>query len=251
MVTKIGTDSMSEIARTHYAAERMTQQYVYTQEGGETGAAIIEIHTETAENRIIVMKAANDALTKEEVAQAEAEFNTCDVLLTQLEASAESTAEAIRLAQKYGKISVLNPAPASAVDEALFRGLDYITPNETEAEYFTGIRVIDEATAEQAADRLLAKGVRNVIITLGKAGVYAKTEAFKGLVPSFRVEAVDTTGAGDAFNGGFCAALAEGKSVRDAIVFANALAAISVTRPGTSPAMPRREEIEKMLKGEF
>ena len=98
---------------------------------------------------------------------------------------------------------------------------------------------------ERAADRLLDKGVKNVIITLGKIGVYAKTKEFQGIVPAFRVKAVDTTGAGDAFNGGFCAALAEGKSVRDAVSFANALAALSVTRRGTSPAMPYRGEIEK------
>ncbi len=250
MITKLGTDFMEGIARAHYTNENMTQKYVYTQEGGETGSAIIEINTETAENRIIVLKAANDTITKEEIDRAEEEFKTCDVLLTQLESSKVSVTESFRLARKYGKIIVLNPAPAGTVDEAILKDVDYITPNETEAEFFTGIKVTDEKTAEQAADRLLAKGVKNVIITLGKAGVYAKTKEFKGTVPSFRVKAVDTTGAGDAFNGGFCAALAEGKSVRDAILFANALAAISVTRQGTSPAMPYRDEIEKMLKGE-
>ena len=249
MITKIGTDFMSEIARTHYKNENMTQKYVYTQEGGETGTALIEINSETAENRIIVLKGANDALTKEEIDLAEAEFQTCDVLLTQLEASEISVTESVRLARRYGKTVVLNPAPAGEIDEALFRDIDYFTPNETEAEFYTGIRVADEQTAEQAADRLLEKGVKNVVITLGKTGVYAKTEEFQGIVPSFRVNAVDTTGAGDAFNGGFCTALAEGKNVRDALLFANALAALSVTRRGTSPAMPYREEIEKLLKG--
>ena len=250
MITKIGTDFMGEIARTHYKNEIMTQKYVFTQEGGETGSAIIEINAETAENRIIVLKGANDALTKEEIDQAEAEFQECDVLLTQLEASQISVLESIRLARRYGKTVVLNPAPAGEIDEALFGEIDYFTPNETEAEFYTGIRVTDEQTAERAADRLLDKGVKNVIITLGKIGVYAKTKEFQGIVPAFRVKAVDTTGAGDAFNGGFCAALAEGKSVRDAVLFANALAALSVTRRGTSPAMPYRGEIEKMLKGE-
>ena len=210
---------------------------------------LIEINSETAENRIIVLKGANDALTKEEIDLAEAEFQTCDVLLTQLEASEISVTESVRLARRYGKTVVLNPAPAGEIDEALFRDIDYFTPNETEAEFYTGIRVADEQTAEQAADRLLEKGVKNVVITLGKTGVYAKTEEFQGIVPSFRVNAVDTTGAGDAFNGGFCTALAEGKNVRDALLFANALAALSVTRRGTSPAMPYREEIEKLLKG--
>lgn len=251
MITKLGTDFMSEIARAHYDAEGMSQEYIYTQEGGETGSSIIEINTATAENRIIVLKGANDTITKEEVDRAEEEFKTCDIALTQLESSADSIAESIRLARKYGKTVVMNPAPAGKIDKSLFKDIDYITPNETEAEYFTGIRVTDEKTAEQAADCLLAKGVHNVIITLGKAGVYAKTTEFKGIVPSFRVNAVDTTGAGDAFNGGFCVALAEGKSVKDAILFGSALAAVSVTRPGTSPAMPNREEIEKMLRGEW
>ena len=250
MITKVGTDFMSDIARTHYQNENMTQKYVYTQDNGETGSAIIEINMETAENRIIVLKGANAAITEEEINRAEEEFKTCDVMLTQLESSEASVVESIRLARSYGKIVVLNPAPASKINEAILKDVDYITPNETEAEFFTGIRVTDEKTAEQAANCLLAKGVKNVIITLGKAGVYAKTKEYQGIVPSFRVKAVDTTGAGDAFNGGFCAALAEGKNVKDAILFANALAAISVTRQGTSPAMPYREEIEKMLKGE-
>ena len=127
MITKIGTDFMGEIARTHYKNEIMTQKYVYTQEGGETGSAIIEINAETAENRIIVLKGANDALTKEEIDQAEAEFQECDVLLTQLEASQISVLESIRLARRYGKTVVLNPAPAGEIDEALFGEIDYFT----------------------------------------------------------------------------------------------------------------------------
>lgn len=160
MITKLGTDFMEGIARAHYTNENMTQKYVYTQEGGETGSAIIEINTETAENRIIVLKAANDTITKEEIDRAEEEFKTCDVLLTQLESSKVSVTESFRLARKYGKIIVLNPAPAGTVDEAILKDVDYITPNETEAEFFTGIKVTDEKTAEQAADRLLAKGVK-------------------------------------------------------------------------------------------
>lgn len=179
MITKIGTDFMSEIARTHYKNENMTQKYVYTQEGGETGTALIEINSETAENRIIVLKGANDALTKEEIDLAEAEFQTCDVLLTQLEASEISVTESVRLARRYGKTVVLNPAPAGEIDEALFRDIDYFTPNETEAEFYTGIRVADEQTAEQAADRLLEKGVKNVVITLEKQVFTQKRKNFR------------------------------------------------------------------------
>lgn len=251
MITKVGTDFMSEIAFSHYKKEGMTTKYVYQLQDGETGSAIIEINTKTAENRIIVLKNANETITKEEVDNAEEEFQTCDVVLMQLESSEISLTESIRLGKKYGKMIVLNPAPAGKIDESIFADLDYVTPNETEAECFTGVRVTDESSAERAADCFIRKGVKNVIITLGKAGVYAKTKDFKGIVPSFPVKAVDTTGAGDAFNGGFCAALAEGMPVEKAIKFANALAGISVTRQGTSPVMPYRDEIEKMLRGEF
>lgn len=251
MITKVGKDFMSNIAFDHYKNEGMTQKYVYSEDGLETGSAIIEINTTSAENRIIVLKGANDKITKQEVDNAEEEFKSCDVVLLQLESSEISLAESIQLARKYGKIIVFNPAPAGKIDETIFQNVDYITPNETEAEFFTGIKVTDEATAEQAADALLQKGAKNVIITLGKTGVYVKTKEFQGIIPSFKVKAVDTTGAGDAFNGGFCAAIAEGMGVKQAVTFANALAAISVTRQGTSPVMPYRDEIEKMLRGEY
>lgn len=248
MITKLGDDFMRSIAVSHYERENMTQKYVYTQKGGQTGTAVVEINESTAENRIIVLTAANKAITKEDVRNAEEEFKTCDVVLVQLETSDAPLSEAVMLARKHGKISVLNPAPAGPVCDEVFRNTDYFIPNETEAEYYTKIRVTDEESAERAADILLAKGVKNVLITLGKAGVYAKTKDFKGIVPGFTVKAVDTTGAGDAFCGGFCTALAEGKPLKEAVRFANALAAISVTRHGTSQAMPYRTEIDALLE---
>ncbi len=247
MITKLGEDFMSRIAVSHYEKEGMSQKYVYTQKNGQTGSAIIEINAETAENRIIVLTAANRSITREEVDRAEEEIKTCDVVLTQLETSDEPLEEAVLLAKKYGKINVLNPAPAGDVSETVLKNTDYIIPNETEAEYYTGVHITDESSAELAADKLLAMGVKNVIITLGKAGVYAKTADYRGMIPGFRVKAVDTTGAGDAFCGGFSAAIAEGKGTEEAARFACALAAISVTRHGTSPVMPYRNEIEELL----
>ncbi|MBQ3847238.1 MAG: ribokinase, partial [Clostridia bacterium] len=247
MVTKIGRDFLSGIARDHYSSLGMTQKYVYEDPEHSTGAASIEVHAGTGENRIIIMKGANDYITEEDVMKAEDEFKDCDAVLLQLETSFIATKTAVKLAKKYGKKVILNTAPLQPIDESIFADCDFITPNETEAEFFSGVTVTDIDSARKAADVLLKKGAKNVIITLGKKGVYVKTDELDMIVPPYKVKRVDTTGAGDAFNGGFTVGLAEGMDVLSAIKFANALASISVSRFGTSPAMPTREEIEDML----
>ncbi|MBQ8165335.1 MAG: ribokinase [Clostridia bacterium] len=247
MVTKLGGDFMAEIALNHYKNEKMDMKYVYRDNECETGSAVIEIHKETAENRIIVTTAANEKITREEVFAAEKEFAECDVVLLQHETSPESLAAAIDLGNKYNKKIILNTAPMREVDRSLFAKVDFVTPNETEAEYYSGVKVTDLESARKAAAVFKEMGAKNVLITLGKAGAYVKAGDIDEIVPPFTVKAVDTTGAGDAFNGGFAAALSEGKDIISAVKFASALAAVSVTRPGTSPAMPYREEIDAFL----
>ena len=141
----------------------------------------------------------------------------------------------------------MNPAPAQKLPDALLKKISILTPNETEAELLTGIKVTDDASCSRAADALLRKGVKTVIITLGSRGAYVATSKSKQLVAGFKVKPVDTTAAGDTFNGALAVALAEGKSMNDAVRFANAAGAISVTRMGAQPSAPKRSEIEKLL----
>ena len=246
MVTKIGTDMLSDIARKHYTAEGMTQKYVTVTDKADTGSAFIEVSETTGENRIIVVKGANAYITKEDVYAAEQDIAESNAVLTQLESSLDSVIALKELAEKYGKPFVLNPAPMQEVPEGLFKGIDFFTPNETEAEFFSGVKVTSPETAEEAADRLLALGVKNVIITLGKKGGFWTNGTEKALVPTTDLKPVDTTGAGDAFNGGFTVAISEGRDVIDAMKFGNSVASISVTRKGSSPSMPTREETDAL-----
>ncbi len=169
--------------------------------------------------------------------------------MTQLEQPIDAARRALELARSAGCITVFNPAPAAKFDDALYSLSDYVVPNETEAEALTGIAVSDFDGARRAGDALLAKGAGTALITLGERGALFHARDRSVHVPPFAAgKVVETTGAGDAFVGGFAAALAAGADPLQAARFGSAGAGISVTRPGTAPAMPRRAEIEALLK---
>lgn len=251
IISKLGDDFLSDILIKHYENEGMSREYIESVKDGETSGALIEVNEETAQNRIIVVKAVNEQVVAADVAKAEKDFADCDAVLTQLETSIEAVEKCKEFAQIYNKPFILNTAPFQKIPEDLFDGIDYITPNETEAEFFSGIAVTDEKSAEKAANELLKKGVKNVVITLGKGGVFYTNGKEKLLIPSIKVDAVDTTGAGDAFNGGFATAIASGADIKTALRFANCVGALSVTKPGTSPAMPMKEEIYALYEKEY
>jgi ribokinase len=251
MITKIGGDVLSNIAHEHYSAEGMSEKFIYKTDRADTGSAFIEVNEVTGENRIIVVKGANELLTASEVDAAEAQIASCDAVLTQLETSDEAVLRLMELAKKYNKPVVLNPAPFQPIPLEIFKGVDYITPNETEAEFYSGVKVENVGDAERAAEKLMELGVKNVIVTLGKKGAFYTNGTTKMLVPTTDLKAVDTTGAGDAFNGGFTVALSEGMDIERALKFANCTASIEVTRRGTSPAMPYRHEIDALMKSYY
>ncbi len=251
IISRRGEDVLGQILRRHYETEGMSERYIEVDAAEESGSALIEIDESNAQNRIIVILAANERVGRESVMRAEAEFADCDAVLTQLETTTEAVLAAKELAQKYGKPFILNPAPYIDIDRSVFDGVDYLTPNETEAEQFTGIPVTSVEECRLAAARLLDMGVKNVIITLGVRGAFWTNGTEEVLVPAIPVKAVETTGAGDAFNGGLATALAEGRDMETALRFATCTAAISVTRLGSSPSMPRREEIEALLREAF
>ena len=246
-----GDDVLGQILQKHYETEGMSEQYVKIDPAAETASALIEIDESDAQNRIIVILAANEQVGRESVLAAEADFADCDAVLTQFETTAEAVIAAKELAHKYGKPFILNPAPYVPVELSLFDGVDYVTPNETEAEQFTGIKVDTIEDCRAAAEKFFAMGVKNVIITLGVRGAFYTNGQEEIVVPSIKVKAVETTGAGDAFNGGLATAIAEGLPMETALQFATCTAAISVTRLGSSPSMPYRHEILAMLEKEF
>lgn len=246
-----GDDVLGQILKKHYETEGMSEQYVKIDPAAETASALIEIDESDAQNRIIVILSANEQVGRENVYDAEADFVDCDAVLTQFETTSEAVIAAKELAHKYGKPFILNPAPYLSVEPSLFNGVDYITPNETEAEQFTGIKVDTVEDCRAAAAKFFEMGVKNVIITLGVRGAFYTNGKEEIIVPSIKVKAVETTGAGDAFNGGLATAIAEGLPMQTALQFATCTAAISVTRLGSSPSMPYRHEILTLLEKEF
>ena len=251
IISSRGDDALGKILEEHYRNEGMTEEYVRILPDGETASALIEIDERDAQNRIIVILAANETVGRERVYEAEKDFADCDAVLTQFETTPEAVIAAKELAQKYGKPFILNPAPCTPMPDGLYDGVDYATPNETEAEILTGVKVETYEDCRRAAEKLLAMGVRHAVITLGVRGSYYYDGTKEIIVPSIKVKAVETTGAGDAYNGGFATAIAEGMPIETALKFATCTATISVTRLGSSPSMPQREEILALMKKEF
>jgi len=243
-ITKLGPDPFGDIARTMYRKEGIDTHYIFSSPN-PTGAAAILIDAVRGENAIIVVPGACFELTPAEVDQATALIASSNIFVAQLELPLVTVEHGLRLAHTHGVPTILNPAPAATLPNSIFPLCDYLTPNETEATALTGIPVTDLASAEEAASSLLALGVRNVILTLGAQGALIKTRTLIRHIPA--VDAgpiVETTGAGDAFNGGLATALAEGMDLIEATQFACAIAGISVTRPGTAPSMPHRPQID-------
>lgn len=245
--TRLGADAFGDIARATWAAEGITARAVSMPDMA-TGAAHIFVDDVTGGNAIIVAAGAAGTLCAADVDAIEADIAAADVFVTQLEQPVAAAYRGLELAHARGVITVFNPAPAFPLDDSIYPLCDYITPNETEAAALTGIAVNSVDDARRAADALLAKGVRTVIVTLGEAGALFHTASESVLVPAFNCgRVIETAGAGDGFTGGFAASLARGDKPLDAVRFGCALASLSVTRAGTAPSMPRRAEIEAVL----
>lgn len=213
---------------------------------GPTGVALICVAA-NGQNSIAVSPGANARLLPADIQRARRAFFDADILLLQLETPMPAVAAAIKQARKAALPVILNPAPARSLSAELLRSVSILTPNESEAELMTGVKVRNLAGAKRAARALHRRGVKTVIITLGERGAFVSSKSVCGPMPSFRTKALDTTAAGDVFNGALAVGLAEQMDLRAAIQFANAAAAISVTRLGAQPSAPKRKEIEKLL----
>ena len=208
-----------------------------------SGVALIMVDSK-GQNCISVALGANNALTIEDVLPALEGVESGDIVLLQLEIPMATVEAAVEAASAKGARVVLNPAPAAPVSEQVLSNLYLITPNQTEAQTLTGVEVTDEASACAAAQILCARGVERVVITMGGSGAYLYENGKGVIVPARMVDAIDTTAAGDVYNGALCAALAEGKSLEQALAFATKASAISVTRAGAQPSVPSREEVD-------
>ncbi len=248
MVVKLGEDDLGDKAEANLRNEGINADFILRTDAIHTGVAFI-IVDERGENMIVVAPGANTRLTPEDVEATREAIVTADILLVQLESPVETVERAIRIANEAGVRVLLNPAPGQPLDPRLLARVDVLTPNETEAEIITGHSVDDLQEAGGAAHRLRDTGVEVVVITLGAQGALLVTEEDAEHIPGHSVDVVDTTGAGDAFNGALAVALAEGQPVTDAVAFANAAAALQVTKLGTAPAMPYREEVESLRRG--
>jgi len=248
-ITKIGKDTFGEMAMKLYADEGINSKYVWEIPDMSTGAASIVVNEETGDNVIIVVPGAADAMVPDDLDAAEAGIADCAFFMASLEVPIPVMQHGLEVAKRNGVSTILNPAPAAILPDEVYGLSDYFTPNETEAAILAGIPVVTIEDAEEAAKIFLQRGIDTVVITLGEKGAYVRNSVINQHVPAFDMggKVLETTGAGDAFNGGFAYALAEGMSLIEAVRFGSATAAISVTRLGTAPAMPVNSEIQDLL----
>ncbi len=246
-ISKLGRDQFGNMARDMYAREGITM--CIGDSNLSTGAAFIFVDENTGNNAIIVVPGAAGELTIEDIKENSKVIKSARIFMTQLEQPIDVAKKALAAARAAGVTTILNTAPAAPLDDEIYSYCDYVTPNESEASMLTGVAVVDEKSAKAAAKVFLKKGVKTAVITLGSKGAYIHSGKQESqLVNAFSVgKVIDTTGAGDAFNGGFAAALARGVPPLKAVQFGCATAGISVTRPGTAPSMPTRAEVEAIL----
>ncbi len=243
LVAKTGEDVFGQQAGKLFQSENLTIDYLFTDPDSPSGIALITVD-ENAENCIVVAPGANANLLRKDVDKAICSIEQATIILMQLEIPLDTVIYAAKIAFNAGKKVILNPAPAQQLPDELLKMIYLITPNETEAGLLTGIQVIDEQSAISAARNLLAKGIEVVVLTLGSKGALLVTNDLCELIPTFKVNALDTTAAGDCFNGALAVALSEGVDLMNAVKFANKAASISVTRMGAQASAPYRHELE-------
>ena len=244
-VCKTGNDVFGHQAYQLFDDEGIDPSYVFSDPKNPSGVALILVD-DNAENSIAVASGSNSNLVTADIDNSLDAIENSEIVLMQLEIPIKTIEYAAQIAKSRGKMVILNPAPAPTepLPLSILKNIDLITPNETEAELISGIPVVDETSAIAAAKRMAELGVKKIIITMGSKGAMLYEDGEAELIPSIRVKAVDTTAAGDCFNGALTIALSEGRSLKEAVLFANRAAAISVTRPGAQVSMPYRHEVD-------
>lgn len=242
-ISKVGYDLFGLQAMEIYKSEKINTDYVFTDQTKPSGVALISVDS-FGENCIIVASGANQSLSPEDIDKAKDRILEADIVLMQLEIPLQTVEYAASLAYDYGKKVILNPAPVSALSNNFLKKVYAVLPNRIETEMLSGIKVVDENSAYKAAKAISSKGIENVVITLGKEGAFVKERDSFVMTPATEVETIDTTGAGDVFCGAVSVYLSEGHSLIESVRFANAAAAIAVTRMGAQSAIPYRSEVK-------
>jgi ribokinase len=246
LISCVGKDMFGDQAIDGFIADGLNVKYIKKVENVASGVALIFVD-KSGENSIAVASGANAQLVPDDLDALKLVFSKAQILIMQLETPIDTVTRAAQMACVAGVKVILNPAPAQHLDDDLLKLISILTPNETEAEILTNIKVDDESSAQKAAGALLDKGIEAVLITLGARGAFYASGDRSKLIPGFQVNAVDTTAAGDTFNGALAVALGEKKPFDEAIRFANAAAALSVTKLGAQPSAHLREEIDAFM----
>jgi len=245
LISKTGNDVFGKQSVMLYNTENIKTDYIYSDSRHPSGVALITVDSQ-GENCIVVASGANAYLTPSDIDKASAEIENSDLVLMQLEIPIETVEYVAEMANKKGIKVILNPAPARALSNNLLKNVYIIIPNKNEAEILSGIKVSDIESAKQAADIISAKGVDIVVITLGSQGALIKEYAEYHFVEAYKVDALDTTAAGDTFCGSVCVGLSEGRSILNSVKFAARAAAITVTRMGAQASIPYRSELSSL-----
>jgi ribokinase len=246
-LTKLGRDSFGEAYRKYLAENDLPPHFLLQDKKLPSGVAIIEL-TPKGENRIIVSPGANGSLSVKDLQDHPGIWKGVGIFVAQLETPLDTVKKGLMLARKNGSLTLLNPAPSIPLSSEVLSLVDFLVPNEWEAQLLTGIRMKGEKDLPQIAQRLLGKGIGNVAITLGARGLYFQNQVEEIWMNAFRVKAVDTTAAGDAFVGALACGLAGGKSIREALKQANAAGALATTKLGAQPSLPQGREVDKFLR---
>ena len=242
-ISKIGKDSYGELALETLKKNNINTESVIQDEKLQTGVAGILIDKNSGKNAINVIVGAPSTLKINEINKHTNIIKSSKIFLTQLEVPKDVTLYCLKTAKENGCLTILNPAPASEITKEFYSNIDYFTPNETEAEFYTGIKITNEKEAKQASDKLINLGIKKVIITLGEKGLFYSDGNEEIYLTANSVKAIDTTGAGDAFNGGLAFGLLKEKPIKECLEFANKVAGLSTTKLGAGDAMPFLKEI--------
>ena len=240
-ITKLGNDNYGKLAINNLKKDNIDISNIIISDKHKTGVAGIHVDRNTGKNAITVVRGAPESLSIKEI-----NINiikNSKIFLTQLEIPLDVTFHCLKKAKEESLINILNPAPACKLSNDFFKLVDYFTPNETEAEFYTGIKISNKNDAKESAKKLYEMGIKNVIITLGEKGLYFFNGKEEIYMEAIQVKAIDTTGAGDAFNGGFSFALLKGKKIKDCLEFANKVAGLSTTKLGAGDSMPNLKEL--------
>ncbi|MBP8910310.1 MAG: ribokinase [Phycisphaerae bacterium] len=245
-VARLGNDLFGRKSLDNFRLEGLDTTYVSLTSDAPSGVALIAVD-HAGNNAIVVAPGANARLSPDDVRRAEDRIRSAGAVVAQLEVPMATVQCVAEIAHDAGVPFLLNPAPAQWLSPSLLKAVSVLTPNESEARILTGVEVVDANSARKAAEMLLSTGVKSVIVTLGSKGFLLAEGNSTELVPAMEVRAVDTTAAGDAFTGSLAVGLAQGQSLREAALFANHVAAFSVTRLGAQPSMPTRSELEEFI----